>query len=132
MKKAIFVLAFALSPSASLHAACHFASPTPIVCSGPTVAAMAYRKYGLNSELIQKPYTQDLLHRAQCGSYSAEGTQKLEIRLLSKRQIPFDDGYETADIVEVRGRDMVAVADRYLVGECDKFVPTALTAPLDH
>lgn len=121
------LVALAFLPFSGAHAACHFATAAPIVCTTPNAAAMVYRQYGNDVARIQKPYTQDLLHEAQCRTYKGAH----DIKVMSMSRVAFPDGYEAVANVSIDDRDLYTVHAKYLAGVCDAFRPTVEVAACD-
>lgn len=116
----IFAACLALQPSHA-HAACHFSTDLPIVCTGGLAAVLAERKFGDDDAAIRQSYNQQILHSAGCGTPYNASTWKHSIELVNKGRVATDTGWVPVSIISVDGKDLWYIASSYVFGVCKKY-----------
>lgn len=91
------------------------------------MAAAAYVRYGTDTKMLYKDYTRALLHESGCGEPYYGGPGKNKIRLIEAGRVPMPNGWIAVDSISVNDADLGFVADAYIVGRCEKYVPQDLT-----
>ena len=85
---------------------------------------MVYRIYGTDGLRARKSYALADLYRHQCGVLYGKGSGKHKsIKIMSGGKVPTSNGWDYVSLIIVDNASSYYIANEYLAGKCDKFVP---------
>lgn len=119
MVKYIAVLGCLLLPIQAV-AACHFTTPTPIVCWGPQGAQNAAFGYTYYRDKVYEDYTQSYLKKAYC----VAGPDIVgEIKEIGRGRFATPDGWVDEIVIRMGFLEFFTAA-AYIEGTCAPFKPS--------
>jgi hypothetical protein len=119
--KAFAVVAAALFAASYAHAdqSCHFKSKWAVVCETGHNAVDAFDIYGFDSDRMAQSYSRAALHEAGC-FLAANGVR---IKQFNHGRVAYTNGWASVTTIEINGKYSGIVADQYIEGRCEKYVP---------